>query len=289
MTAGAVVIHGDVALHVVVGDGLGDGEFALAPVELMVGGAAGTVAVQLALLGHRPRFAGVTGADGAGELLAEELAAAGVDSSGLVRRGSTARIVVFAAGESFRLRVQPGVEWSEADAARVPPGLLHYVPAFPGIQERLSSLGRSGERVIADFGFLPLLRDADALERHIAGLAEHVEIAVLSAGGFSERERERLAVTCLAGGASIVVATLGGEGVDVATADERFRAPAFQVTPVNPLCAGDSFVAGFLAGLLEDRPLADSVRFGQATAAVRISRLAAFASRAEVDARVADA
>lgn len=49
----------------------------------------------------------------------------------------------------------------------------------------------------------------------------------------------------------------------------------------DPLCAGDCFVAGLVAGLLDGRDLADAVRWGQAVAAAKVTRFGELATTDE--------
>lgn len=63
----------------------------------------------------------------------------------------------------------------------------------------------------------------------------------------------------LALGAQTVVCTMGENGVYVATAHENFHVPAQKVeTIVDATGAGDSFVAGFLSGILQNKSLRSS-------------------------------
>ncbi len=53
----------------------------------------------------------------------------------------------------------------------------------------------------------------------------------------------------LAQGPKLVIMTKGAEGVQVATKDFEFSAPAFKITAVDTIGAGDGFVAAFLSSI----------------------------------------
>ena len=59
----------------------------------------------------------------------------------------------------------------------------------------------------------------------------------------------------------------GGEGSYLLTEDGGQHFPVYKVDPVDTSGAGDSWVAGFLCGLLKELPLDDCALLGNATAA----------------------
>lgn len=64
----------------------------------------------------------------------------------------------------------------------------------------------------------------------------------------------------------------GHEGAIAIINEELVTMPAYSVTPLHTIGAGDSFNAGFIAALHNDASLYDCVRFGSATAALKISQ-----------------
>lgn len=100
----------------------------------------------------------------------------------------------------------------------------------------------------------------------------------------------RAAHVLLDQGPEAVLITLGGEGVLVATRETRFQVPAFPVTPVDTVAAGDVFNGALASGLAEGQELPDAVRFASAAAALSVTRRGAQASaphRAEIQAFLA--
>lgn len=62
------------------------------------------------------------------------------------------------------------------------------------------------------------------------------------------------------------------KGVVILIDDEMVTVPAFPVTPIHTVGAGDSFDAGIVAALHKGKDLLSSIQFGCATAALKISK-----------------
>lgn len=89
--------------------------------------------------------------------------------------------------------------------------------------------------------------------------------SVESAGAAARKLREA--------GAANVLITLGARGVFAATADGTERHyPGKPVAAVDTTAAGDVFVGGFVASLSRGGSIADSIAFGQAAAAISVTR-----------------
>ncbi len=76
----------------------------------------------------------------------------------------------------------------------------------------------------------------------------------------------------LATGERIIVYKMGGDGAVTFADGERIATGIFPVEAVKPNGAGDSFMAGLLAGLAEGRDLRASVLRGSAAAAIVVSK-----------------
>lgn len=59
-----------------------------------------------------------------------------------------------------------------------------------------------------------------------------------------------------------LIVTEGKHGSRVYSKDHEYRIPAFPVTEVDPTGAGDSFLAGFSAGLYQGLPVEQAVLMG---------------------------
>ena len=74
-------------------------------------------------------------------------------------------------------------------------------------------------------------------------------------------------------GVPTLVSKLGDEGTCVWTGGESVFLPPCPVEVLTTIGAGDGFASGFLAALLRGLPLKDCLRYGNASAAIVVSRL----------------
>ena len=66
----------------------------------------------------------------------------------------------------------------------------------------------------------------------------------------------------------VIVLKLGSKGCRVITRDDDFSIDVYDIEPLDPTGAGDSFDAGFLCGLLDKMSLADAAKHASAAAAL---------------------
>jgi sugar/nucleoside kinase (ribokinase family) len=288
-----LVVYGEAALHIVaqIPEQFTDMPAMLFDgVAFTIGGSAGTVCWQLAELGYPPYFAGVVGDDWVGAYVTQELVRRGVDCSGIRRIGnSTTRVLVLVQPcGGHKLVVEPGSGWvpqmSGERSLYTEANLLTYVPGFPGYESTIMQLHADGARLIADLGFMTLLSDYPAMRKHAMMLAPYLDIMILSGEHGDEEHNQSLAHACLEAGVRVVVTTLSAYGALLNTCDVSVHLPAYPVSARNTLCAGDAFVAGFLVAQIEGCSLYESVQFGQAVAAVKVTQLSALPTRHDVEA-----
>jgi 5-dehydro-2-deoxygluconokinase len=88
-----------------------------------------------------------------------------------------------------------------------------------------------------------------------------------------ERERGRQVEVILALGTQIMVCKLGAKGVEAHTRQQSCQAEPVSIKVVSTIGAGDGFAAGFLYALDRSLPLEECLRYGNAAAAVVVSRV----------------
>ncbi|MBO9474318.1 permease [Shimia sp. R10_1] len=76
----------------------------------------------------------------------------------------------------------------------------------------------------------------------------------------------------LAASGKLVIYKMGQDGAITLSGDQEIRTGIFPVTAVKPNGAGDSFMAGLLAGIADDLPLRDAVLRGSACASIVVSQ-----------------
>jgi 6-phosphofructokinase 2 len=194
-------------------------------------------------------------------------------------------LIVFdqSSGEQYRFGM-PGPRFSPADRARwleaiegVAPPVEYVVlsgslpDAEPGdwYQQLLRAV-RKDIRVIVDTAGIALRRALESgvylIKPNQRELGEVAGRELVRETEIEEAARDIVA----AGGAEVVVVSLGRGGAISATRDgvARFSAPA--VLARSKVGAGDSMVAGLTAGLVQRRPLEDAVRFGVAAGSAAV-------------------
>jgi sugar/nucleoside kinase (ribokinase family) len=94
------------------------------------------------------------------------------------------------------------------------------------------------------------------------------------------------AATALSSGGRVVVARRGWAGAVACSPDGVVQVPGFAVDTVDTVGAGDAFDAGFIVSRLRGAGLGESLRWGNAVAALTITRPGARSTPtgAEVDA-----
>ncbi|MFN5009726.1 MAG: PfkB family carbohydrate kinase [Gammaproteobacteria bacterium] len=274
------------------------------------GGPAATAAVAIARLGGRARLAARVGDDAVAGELERELRGHGVDCAALRRFAgrSSSRSAVFVDDAGERMIVN------------------HTDPAMPADPAWLAQVDLAGvDAVLVDVRWpegaalmlararaagLPAVLDADvplppgsALPRaatHVAfslpGLRDHLGLAAdapldadACAAALQRIARETGAWCAVTMGAGGVLYARGdtGAGADAGAAPRVSRSPAFRVTAVDTLGAGDVWHGAFALALAEGGDETAAVRAASAAAAIKVTRLGGRAgapTRAERDA-----
>jgi len=250
--------------------------------EMHIGGCAANTGIGLSKLGVPTGVMGKVGRDGFGDFVLETLQQHKVDTRGVGRDRTAATsgtmVLIHDDGErSFIHQIGANATLQETEleldllqGAK----LLHVAGAFlmPGfdgapmasVLRRAKSQGLTtaldtawdssgqwmdliGEALPHVDYFLPSYEEA----RELAGCDEPREIAQRFLGL----------------GVQVVALKLGEQGCLVTTADAEVRVPIFPVKAIDATGAGDSFVAGFLAGVLRGWQVERCARLGNAVGA----------------------
>ena len=79
----------------------------------------------------------------------------------------------------------------------------------------------------------------------------------------TEEGVQSAATALLEQGPTATLVTMGAAGILYKSATENLRLPAPTKNPVDPLGAGDAYLAGFLYGYLKNLPLLKALEIGQ--------------------------
>jgi ribokinase len=297
MTPGAVVVFGsanvDLTVHAdrapgpgetVLGHGFTQGS----------GGKGANQAMAAARMGATTRFVGRIGDDPLGARLADGLAAAGVDTSGLVAVAgapSGVAVIVVDGSADNRIVVAPGANaaldgtdlhdlTTALDGAAVL--LLQLEVPMAGVLAAARAARRRGVTVVLDPAPVPPAGVPDELLRlaSIVTPNEH-EAALLVGDGDSAG-----AVAALRRlGAETAIVTLGAAGARWSGPAGDGDRPAPAVTAVDTTGAGDAFNGALAAALAEGLDLATAISWGVTAGALAVTRAGAqdaMPARAEV-------
>ena len=272
--------------------------------KLGLGGKGANQAVAARKLGSDVAFICRLGNDDFAKPAERELASYGVDLA-LVRRdaqGATgiAIINVGEGGENYiSLIGGSNLAMDESDVARASAALEGARVLLLQLEVPLSA-SLAAAAIVKAHGGTVILDPAPAPE---AGLAPEVLKAVdvitpneteagLILGWQPHTPEEGLeaARQLRARGVAAAVVKLGGRGLAVAAQDLEAIIPAFRVTPIDTVAAGDSFNGGLAHGLAQGQPLESALRFAAACGALSTTKKGAYAAaplKSEVDAFLA--
>jgi len=287
MSEARIVVVGSINMDLVVrtarlpeaGETVPGRSFATVP-----GGKGANQAVAAARLGAPTAMIGCVGDDAFGQELRRALAADGIDCRGVravvgVPTG-VALIEVDDAGRNHIVVVPGGngqlstadLQAHDAVLAAASAVVLQLEVPLPTVISAAARARALGKLVIlnpAPAQPLPpeLLRSADYLvpnELEASALAGVKVDSPAAAADAAQRLRAQ--------GPRNVIVTLGAAGVLSATAGEVRHHPATAVKAVDSTAAGDTFIGGLCAALVEGRSLDAAIAFAQAAAAISVTR-----------------
>nr|MDT0662015.1 sugar kinase [Micromonospora sp. DSM 115978] len=253
-----------------------------APAVLSFAGAESTVAIGVSRLGHPAAWAGRLGLDESGDMILSALRGEGVDVTAVTRdpRRPTGLLLRHrrTADRTVVRYHRRGSAGSRLDADQVPVAALRaarvlhltgITPALgPGparaVRYALDQARDAGVTVSVDVNFRSRLWPAARARPVLAALVAAADIvfagadeAALVLGDPADGgEPGRLGRGLRRLGPGEAVVKLGRAGA-VAVTDQVWRTPAVPVTSVDPVGAGDAFVAGYLSGWLDGLPVPD--------------------------------
>lgn len=257
-----------------------------------VGGAELNVAVALSRLGHRVSWHGALGDDEFGAEVRAFLRAEGVDDLGVAIEPKSKTGIYFKEKSSLgRLGVYYYRSGSAASRLRfehldldrvLSAGVLHLTGITPGLSEGARDLT---ERLVEEANFRNVVVSFDANVRFrlfedrdprevILPLVERADLLFLS------DEEASLLLNCESPKSvrqaarhlrARTVVVHGASGAFAVEEGDLFERPAYPVELVDPVGAGDAFVAGFLSGRLRRWDVGRSLELANACGACAVT------------------
>lgn len=260
-----------------------------AQVEVRIAGAESNVAIALSRLGIEAGWASWLGDDEFGELVLARIRAEGVDTTAVRRvAGPTglhlreylpdgARVYYYRQGSAASRMGQGAFPAEYLEGAR----FLHITGVTPALSAAcreftvwaVAEAGRRGVRVSYDVNYRSKLWPADQARAFAESVLPLVSTLFLSddeGGALWHADGEALARSLASQGPGEVIVKRGASGC-LAWLDGRTMAsPAFPVTLVDPVGAGDAFAAGYLAASLWGLEGAERLRIANAMGAYSV-------------------
>lgn len=257
--------------------------------QLSVAGTESNVAIGLARLGHQARWVGVLGDDQVGALVRRTLRAEGVDVSAVRTSGAPTGILVSETRVPGRARVDYHRACSAGSELRADavlgaldplPQVLHITGVTLALGDAPATAVRAGVRYAAaqdiavslDVNHRARLWSRERARAALTELAASLEVVFASEDELAlvapaGDDTDAHAKSLLAVGVTEVVVKLGAAGALVHTAAGTHHEPALAVDAVDPIGAGDAFVAGYLSARLDGLSLQDRLVRGNTVGA----------------------
>ena len=256
------------------------------------GGSPMNVAYGLAQLGVPASLLTRIGRDDDGALIEQHLARAGVELLPASLRDEPTSTAIATIGADRAASYEFDVTWdlgavdASADWVHVGSIATFLAPGADVIEDYLATCGK----VSYDPNIRAALMPVDARERfeRVARLTTVLKLSDEDGRWlYPDLDEAALLYRLLGFGPAVVVITRGADGAAVATAEQRFDVPAVRVTVADTVGAGDSFMAAFIACLLDGKSADAAARSAIAAAAITVSLVGAQPpTRAELDALI---
>ncbi len=261
-------------------------------IELHTGGCAANTGIALAILGIDTAIIGKVGTDGFGDFILQRYQKYGIDTTGVVRdpdiATSATMVFVHSDGErSFRHYFGTNATFCRNDIEIEPikqSKIVHVAGAFlmPALDgEPSAHIMREAQAAgvvtsldtVWDARGLWLPQIAPTLPYTDYFLPNYEEAQMLAEG---REDPDEIARFLLDLGVKVVGIKRGAKGCYFRTqTGDHLSIPAHKVTLIDALGAGDSFVAGFLAGLAKEWDIEQCARFACAVGACCVQALGA--------------
>ena len=243
------------------------------------GGQVATALVALQRWGCRTAYVGSFGDGILGQLSRRSLDEEGVNLVGAIERHGVSNqmaviLVDRASGERTILMYRPAALALRPEELRrdlITAGRVLHVDGFDLDAALVAVSWARAERI-------PTVVDLDTQSGAVEKLVEATDAVIVSqefAAAFTGAADPEHAIARLAAAtpAPVVAITLGAAGVIAHAATGTVRVPAYPVQCVDTTGAGDVFHAGFIYGVLREWTLERTLRFANATAALKCTQV----------------
>ena len=252
--------------------------------QISYGGKGANQAVAAARLGAKVAFISCIGSDSIGETMKNVFVKEGIDTTYINTvpqemtgmafiqvAKSSENCIVLASGANAHLG-EMVVRQSEAQIAQSDYLLMQLETPLYGVELAAQIAKKNGVKVVLNPAPAQILSD-ELLSLIDIITPNETEAEILTGIRVSdEQSAVEAAQVFHKKGIDCVMITLGEDGVFVSQHGETRIINGFRVKAVDTTAAGDTFNGGFVTALLEGQSFENAVRFGQAAAAISVTR-----------------
>lgn len=257
-------------------------------------GSESNVAIGLSRLGHSSGWISRVGDDEFGKFVIREVRAEGVDVSRVrtdpdyptgimfkeIREGNETKVYYYRKGSAASFMSPEDIDSEYLGSSKI----LHITGIIPALSAScLDTMWKAifiakekGVLVSFDPNIRLKLWSRDKAVETLKKIIPYVDIISTGLDEASMllgiHEPEKLIDSLLNLGVKYIALKMGAQGSWVSNADEKLKMDAFKIkNAVDPIGAGDAFDAGFLAGILENKPLAECGKLANAMGAFAVT------------------
>lgn len=252
--------------------------------QLVYGGKGANQTVAATRLGAKVAFISCIGSDSIGKTMKNAFAQEGIDTTHINTVSqemtgmafiqvakSSENSIVLASGANAHLG-EMVVRQSEAQIAQSDCLLMQLETPLSGVELAAQIAKKNGVKVVLNPAPAQILSD-ELLSLIDIITPNETEAEILTGVQVSdEQSAVEAAQVFHKKGIDCVMITLGEKGVFVSQNGETRIINGFRVKAVDTTAAGDTFNGGFVTALLEGQSFENAVRFGQAAAAISVTR-----------------
>ncbi|MEX4650140.1 ribokinase [Haemophilus influenzae] len=258
--------------------------------QLVYGGKGGNQAVAAARLGANVEFIGCVGSDVIGETMKNAFSQEGIDTTNIhsISQEMTgmAFIQVAQSGENSIVLARGAnahldeklVQHSEAKIAQSNYLLMQLETPISGVELAAQIAKKNGVKVVLNPAPAQILSD-ELLSLIDIITPNETEAEILTGVAVADEQSAVKAASVFHDkGIETVMITLGAKGVFVSRKGKSRIIKGFCVQAIDTTAAGDTFNGGFVTALLEEKAFDEAIRFGQAAAAISVTKKGAQSS-----------
>ncbi|WP_163467308.1 ribokinase [Haemophilus influenzae] len=258
--------------------------------QLVYGGKGGNQAVAAARLGANVEFIGCVGSDVIGETMKNAFSQEGIDTTNIhsISQEMTgmAFIQVAQSGENSIVLARGAnahldeklVQHSEAKIAQSNYLLMQLETPISGVELAAQIAKKNGVKVVLNPAPAQILSD-ELLSLIDIITPNETEAEILTGVAVTDEQSAVKAASVFHDkGIETVMITLGAKGVFVSRKGKSRIIKGFCVQAIDTTAAGDTFNGGFFTALLEEKAFDEAIRFGQAAAAISVTKKGAQSS-----------